>query len=176
MTADPRSTADFEAHRAHLRGVAYRMLGSVSDAEDAVQDAWLRFSDADTSGVENMRGWLTTVVARVCLNMLRARRSRRERSFEGTLPDPIVSDPDALDPQQEALLGEAVGMAMLVVLDLAVARGARGVRAARRVRHPLRRDRPDRGPVVRSRPPAREPGATAGTRLSEPRRRSPSST
>ena len=117
MTADPRSTADFEAHRAHLRGVAYRMLGSVSDAEDAVQDAWLRFSDADTSGVENMRGWLTTVVARVCLNMLRARRSRRERSFEGTLPDPIVSDPDALDPQQEALLGEAVGMAMLVVLD-----------------------------------------------------------
>jgi RNA polymerase sigma-70 factor (ECF subfamily) len=93
------------------------MLGSVSDADDAVQDAWLRFSDADTSGVENMRGWLTTVVARVCLNMLRTRRTRGERSLDGPLPDPIVSGPDGPDPQQEALLGEAVGMAMLVVLD-----------------------------------------------------------
>jgi RNA polymerase sigma-70 factor (ECF subfamily) len=117
MSADPWATASFEEHRAHLRGVAYRMLGSLSDADDAVQDAWLRVSAADTSAVENMRGWLTTVVARVCLNILRTRRSRGERSLEGSLPDPIVSSLRGIDPQQEALLGEAVGMAMLVVLD-----------------------------------------------------------
>jgi RNA polymerase sigma factor (sigma-70 family) len=117
MDANDWAAATFEEHRAHLRGVAYRMLASVSDADDAVQDAWLRFSHADTSGVENMRGWLTTVVARVCLNMLRARRSRRESSLEVSPPDPIVSRLDGPDPQQEALLGEAVGMAMLIVLD-----------------------------------------------------------
>ena len=117
MASDPWAAATFEDHRAHLRGVAYRMLGSVSDADDAVQEAWLRFSAADTSGIENMRGWLTTVVARVCLNILRTRRARGERRLEGRLPDPIVSGPDGLDPQQEALLGEAIGMAMLVVLD-----------------------------------------------------------
>jgi RNA polymerase sigma-70 factor (ECF subfamily) len=107
----------FEQHRAHLRGVAYRMLGSLSDADDAVQDAWLRFSTADTREVENVRGWLTTVVARVCLNMLRSRRTRRERPLEAALPEPIVSRLEVPDPQQEVILGEAVGMAMLIVLD-----------------------------------------------------------
>jgi RNA polymerase sigma-70 factor (ECF subfamily) len=109
----------FEEHRGHLRAVAYRMLGSVSEADDAVQDAWLRFSRADTEDVENLRGWLTTVVARVCLNMLRARRSRGEQSLDANprFPDPIVSPQSGPDPQQEALLGDAVGLAMLVVLE-----------------------------------------------------------
>src|SRR5687768_12877739 len=117
MDANDWAAATFEEHRAHLLRVAYRMLGSVSDADDAVQDAWLRFSHADTSGVENMRGWLTTVVARVCLNVLRSRRSRRESSLEDAPSVLIVSRPDGPDPEQEALLGEAVGMAMLIVLD-----------------------------------------------------------
>jgi RNA polymerase sigma-70 factor, ECF subfamily len=109
----------FEEHRAHLRAVAYRMLGSMTEADDAVQDAWLRFNRADTTDVENLRGWLTTVVARVCLNMLRARRSHGERSLDENprLPEPIISREGGLDPEQEALLGDAVGMAMLVVLD-----------------------------------------------------------
>lgn len=117
MPTDDWAASAFEQQRAHLRGVAYRMLGSLSDADDAVQDAWLRFSAADTREVENLRGWLTTVVARVCLNMLRSRRTRRERPIEATLPEPIVTGLDGPDPQQEAILGEAVGMAMLIVLD-----------------------------------------------------------
>ena len=107
----------FEEHRAHLRGVAYRMLGSFSDADDAVQEAWLRLSRADTSGVENLRAWLTTVVARVCLNMLRSRRSRREESLEERAPEPVASRGDGMDPEEEALLADAVGLALLVVLD-----------------------------------------------------------
>jgi RNA polymerase sigma factor (sigma-70 family) len=113
----------FEAHRPHLRAVAYRMLGSPSEADDAVQDAWLRLSRADTSGVDNLGGWLTTVVARVCLDMLRARTSRREEPLEelldAHLPDPIVRHADAVgvDPEQEALLAEGVGLALLVVLE-----------------------------------------------------------
>jgi RNA polymerase sigma factor (sigma-70 family) len=107
----------FEEHRSHLRAIAYRMLGSISEADDAVQDAWLRFSQADTSRVENLGGWLTTIVARVCLNLLRTRRQRGEQSLEGRLPEPIISPADSPDPQQEALLGDAVGLAMLVVLD-----------------------------------------------------------
>jgi RNA polymerase sigma-70 factor (ECF subfamily) len=107
----------FEAHRAHLRGVAYRMLGSVSEADDAVQEAWIRLSRADTSEVENMRGWLTTVVGRVCLNLLRSRRTRRETALETHEPDPIVSPQQGVDPEQEALLADSVGLAMLVVLD-----------------------------------------------------------
>jgi RNA polymerase sigma factor (sigma-70 family) len=112
-------TERFEEHRARLRAVAYRMLGSVSEADDAVQDAWLRFRHADTSEVENLGGWLTTVVSRVCLNMLRARRTRRERSLDADphLPEPIISGENGLDPQQEVLLGDAVGLAMLVVLE-----------------------------------------------------------
>ncbi len=107
----------FETHRAHLRGVAYRMLGSVSEADDAVQEAWIRLSRSDTSEVENLRAWLTTVVGRVALNMLRARKTRREASMETHVPDPIVSDGAGADPEQEALLGDSLGLAMLVVLD-----------------------------------------------------------
>jgi RNA polymerase sigma factor (sigma-70 family) len=107
----------FEAHRTHLRAVAYRMLGSASDADDAVQEAWLRLSRADTSGVENLGGWLTTVVARVCLDMLRSRTSRREDPLEAHLPDPAGSDTEGTDPEHEALLAEGVGLALLVVLD-----------------------------------------------------------
>ena len=107
----------FEANRSHLRGVAYRMLGSVTEADDAVQEAWIRLSRTDTSDVENLRAWLTTVVGRVCLNMLRSRKTRREASLETHLPDPIVSPEAGIDPEQEALLGDSVGLAMLVVLD-----------------------------------------------------------
>jgi RNA polymerase sigma factor (sigma-70 family) len=107
----------FEAHRAHLRAVAYRMLGSLSEADDAVQEAWLRLSRADTSGVDNLGGWLTTVVARVCLDTLRARSSRREQPLGLHLPDPILSRVDGPDPEQQALLAEGVGLALLVVLD-----------------------------------------------------------
>jgi RNA polymerase sigma factor (sigma-70 family) len=107
----------FEANRTHLRAVAYRMLGSLSEADDAVQEAWLRLSRADPSGVENLGGWLTTVVARVCLNMLRAREVRREEPLGVHVPDPIVSREDGLDPEQQALLAEGVGLALLVVLE-----------------------------------------------------------
>jgi RNA polymerase sigma factor (sigma-70 family) len=107
----------FEAHRPHLRAVAYRMLGSLSEADDAVQEAWLRLSRADTGAVDNLGGWLTTVVARVCLDMLRARTARREEPLGPHLPDPVVSREDGLDPEHEALLAEGVGLALLVVLD-----------------------------------------------------------
>ena len=107
----------FEANRAHLRAVAYRMLGSLSEAEDAVQETWLRLSRADTSGVENLSGWLTTVVARVCLDMLRSRKSRREESLEAHLPDQVASRVSGSDPEQEAILADSVGLALLVVLE-----------------------------------------------------------
>ena len=115
--SEDRTAAQFEEHRPHLRAVAYRMLGSASEADDALQDAWLRYRQADTHDIANLRGWLTTVVARVCLNRLRARRQHPEDSLEAHLPEPMISDPGALDPEQEALLGDAVGMAMLIVLD-----------------------------------------------------------
>src|ERR671911_3009171 len=112
----------FEENRTHLRAVAYRMLGSISEADDAVQEAWLRLSRSDTSGIENLGGWLTTVVGRVCLNMLRSRRSRREEPLGEPqvgvhLPDPIVGRADGLDPEHEALLSDSVGPALLVVLE-----------------------------------------------------------
>ena len=107
----------FQAHRGHLRAVAYRLLGSLSEADDAVQDAWLRVSRADTGGVENLGGWLTTLVARLCLDRLRARASRREQPLGVHLPDPIVSRQDDVDPEQQALLAEGVGLALLVVLE-----------------------------------------------------------
>jgi RNA polymerase sigma factor (sigma-70 family) len=107
----------FEAHRSHLRAVAYRMLGSRSEADDAVQEAWLRLSRAEPSGVENLGGWLTTVVARVCLNMLRSRRSRREEPVGADLPDPIAGHQGGGDPEHEALQADSVGLALLVVLD-----------------------------------------------------------
>src|SRR6266545_5547551 len=107
----------FEEHRARLRAVAYRMLGSLTDADDAVQDAWLRLSRSGAGEVENMGGWLTMIVARVCLNMLRSRSLRREESLGGRLPDPVVSPDAELQPEEEALLADSVGLALLVVLD-----------------------------------------------------------
>ncbi len=107
----------FEEHRSRLRAVAYRMLGSLSEADDAVQESWLRLSRADTSNVENLAGWLTTVVARVCLNMLRSRETRREEPLDVHMPDPIISHEDGGNPEQEALLADSVGVAPLVVLD-----------------------------------------------------------
>ncbi len=107
----------FEEQRPHLRAVAYRMLGSLSEADDAVQDAWLRLSCADTSEVENLAGWLTTVVARVSLNMLRSRKTRREQPLNVHVPDPIVDAADGTNPEHEALLADSVGLALLVVLE-----------------------------------------------------------
>jgi RNA polymerase sigma factor (sigma-70 family) len=107
----------FEAHRPHLRAVAYRMLGSPSEADDAVQEAWLRLDRADTSGVDNLGGWLTTVVARVCLDLLRTRTSRREEPLDAHVPDPVGNPRSGVDPEEEALLAEGVGQALLVVLD-----------------------------------------------------------
>jgi RNA polymerase sigma-70 factor, ECF subfamily len=107
----------FEEQRPHLRAVAYRMLGSLSEADDAVQDAWLRVGRADRSDVENLRAWLTTVVARVALNMLRARKTRREQPLDVHVPDPIVDPADGTDPEHEALLADSVGLALLIVLE-----------------------------------------------------------
>ena len=117
MNASEWQTEQFEQHRAHLRAVARRMLGSAAEADDAVQEAWLRLSRADTSDVENMRAWLTTVVGRICLDMLRARQARREELADGWLPEPIVIDQRAGDPEHEALLADSVGLALLVVLE-----------------------------------------------------------
>src|ERR687885_123332 len=107
----------FEENRTHLRAVAYRMLGSISDADDAVQEAWLRLSRSDTSDIENLGGWLTTVVARVCLDMLRSRRSRREEPLGARFPDPSAGRQDGIDPEDEALRSDSVGVALLVVLE-----------------------------------------------------------
>jgi RNA polymerase sigma factor (sigma-70 family) len=107
----------FEENRTHLRAVAYRMLGSLSDADDAVQEAWIRLVGADADGIQNLGGWLTTVVARVCVDLLRSRTLRSEEPLDARMPDPIVSRQDRIDPDHEALLGESVGLALLVVLD-----------------------------------------------------------
>ena len=107
----------FESHRAHLRAVAYQMLGSLTEADDAVQEAWLRLSRADTSSVNNLGSWLTTVVARVCLDMLRSRKMRREEPLGVHVPDPVVSRVNGTDPEYQALLADSVGLALLVVLD-----------------------------------------------------------
>jgi RNA polymerase sigma-70 factor, ECF subfamily len=107
----------FQAHRPRLRAVAYRLLGSASEADDALQGAWLRLDRADTNGVRNLGGWLTTLVARECLDLLRARTARREQPLGVHLPDPLVGAQDGVDPEQQALLAEGVGLALLVVLD-----------------------------------------------------------
>ena len=107
----------FDEHRRHLHAVAYRMLGSLSEADDAVQDAWLRFSRAGVDDVENLGGWLTTIVARVCFNTLRARKRRREEGLGVRLPDPILAPQEGLQPDEEAVLADSVGLALLVVLD-----------------------------------------------------------
>lgn len=106
----------FETHRRHLQAVAYRMLGSVSEADDAVQEAWLRLSRSEVEGISNLKGWLTTVVARVCLDMLRSRKSRGEEALEDHV-EPIASDDARTDPEQDALMADSVGLALLVVLD-----------------------------------------------------------
>jgi RNA polymerase sigma factor (sigma-70 family) len=125
MSRNEMMVEQFEASRSHLRGVAYRMLGSLSEADDAVQEAWLRLSRSDTSGVQNLAGWLTTVVARVCLDMLRSRKAKAEATLE-EMAEPVVTNPGAntvsqggvgSDPEQEAILAESVGLALLVVLD-----------------------------------------------------------
>jgi RNA polymerase sigma factor (sigma-70 family) len=107
----------FEENRGHLRAVAFRMLGSLNEADDAVQEAWLRLSRADPGDIDNLGGWLTTVVARISLDMLRSRTSRREASLEENLPEPVAAPSKAFDPEQEAQLAESVGLALLVVLD-----------------------------------------------------------
>src|SRR4051794_538404 len=117
MSEPDRITEAFEEHRPRLRAVAYRMLGSLSDADDAVQDAWLRLNRTDASEVDNMGAWLTTVVARLSLNMLRSRRTRPEEPLVERLPEPIVDRADGTDPEHEALLADSVGLALLVVLE-----------------------------------------------------------
>ncbi|HEY0752853.1 MAG TPA: sigma-70 family RNA polymerase sigma factor [Ktedonobacteraceae bacterium] len=107
----------FEASRTHLQAVAYRMLGSLSEADDAVQESWLRLSHSDAGSIENLGGWLTTVVARICLDMLRSRNSRREESLEASASEPVTSREGEINPEQEALLADSVGLALIVVLD-----------------------------------------------------------
>ena len=116
MPTPEQLASEFEQHRAHLRAVAYRMLGSAAEAEDAVQESWIRLGRTDVSAVENLRGWLTTVVARVCLDMLRARTSRREDPLDTYVPDPVLTRADD-DPESEAELADSVGLALLVVLE-----------------------------------------------------------
>ena len=150
----------FEAHRAHLRAVAYRMLGSASEAEDAVQESWIRLGRADVSDVENLRAWLTTVVARVCLDMLRTRTSRREDSLDTYVPDPVITRADG-DPESRCdacRLGRT--RAPRGAGDPRAGRAPR-LRAARRVRDDVRRDRADRGPHARRCAPARQPRAAS---------------
>jgi RNA polymerase sigma-70 factor, ECF subfamily len=117
MTEPEYLATRFEEHRTHLRAVAYRMLGSLSEVDDAVQEAWLRLSRADATSIDNLGGWLTTVVARVCLDMLRSRTSRREQSFAPDAPEPVATGSGGSSPEQEALLADSVGLALLVVLD-----------------------------------------------------------
>jgi RNA polymerase sigma factor (sigma-70 family) len=117
MSPEQWQTQEFERSRAHLREVARRMLGSTAEADDAVQEAWLRLNRADAAEVENLRGWLTTVVSRICLDMLRARQARREELTDDWLPEPVVTVAEFGDPEQETLMADAVGVAMLVVLE-----------------------------------------------------------
>ncbi|AYG81393.1 putative ECF RNA polymerase sigma factor SigI [Streptomyces hundungensis] len=123
MVDDEYLAQRFEEHRGHLRAVAYRMLGSLSEAEDAVQEGWLRASRADSGAVDNLGGWLTTIVARICLNMLRARGTRREAALDVGeyeyvhVPDPVLGPVDGADPEQEVLLADSVGLALMVVLE-----------------------------------------------------------
>jgi RNA polymerase sigma-70 factor (ECF subfamily) len=117
MTENDWLAERFESNRARLRAVAYRILGSLSEADDAVQESWLRLSHSSAADIENLDGWLTTVVARVCLNTLRSRKSRREEPLDVHLPDPIISSGDALDPEHAAILADSVGLALFVVLE-----------------------------------------------------------
>ena len=147
MTESDLLAEGFEENRARLRAVAYRMLGSLAEADDAVQEAWLRFSRSGADGVDNLGAWLTTIVARVCLNMLRSRKARREEPMGVHVPDPIVTRDDGTNPEEEALLADSVGLALQVVLET--------LTPAERVRqdHPRRAVRPaERGPQRRRGP------------------------
>ncbi|MEV0645100.1 RNA polymerase sigma factor SigJ [Phytomonospora sp. NPDC050363] len=120
MAGDPLLTARFEENRSRLRAVAYRMLGSMSEAEDAVQETWLRLDRTAAEEIENLPGWLTTVIGRICLNMLRSRQTKREDPLDVHVPEPVVSKESGQDPEQEALLADSVGLALMVVLDTLV--------------------------------------------------------
>jgi RNA polymerase sigma-70 factor (ECF subfamily) len=117
MTRRDWLAEEFERHRGHLRAVGYRMLGSVTEADDAVQEAWLRLDRSDPGGSDDLRGWLTVVVGRICLDILRRRRSRREELAGSWLPEPILRTPDDTDPEQESVMADSVGLALLVVLE-----------------------------------------------------------
>ncbi|MET9777109.1 RNA polymerase sigma factor SigJ [Streptomyces sp. NPDC006367] len=117
MNAPDHLAARFEEHRPHLKAVAYRMLGSLTEADDAVQEAWLRLTGSDDRRIDNLGGWLTTVVGRVCLDMLRSRKRRGEEPLEERLPDPVITREGGHDPEQQALLADSVGLALLVVLE-----------------------------------------------------------
>jgi RNA polymerase sigma factor (sigma-70 family) len=118
MSAEQWQIEQFERHRPYLRAVAYRMLGSMAEADDAVQEAWLRMTRSDTDAVENVRGWLTTIVSRISLDMLRARRARREELTDGAFPEPVVMFEDLDHPEHQALMADSVGLALLVVLEM----------------------------------------------------------
>jgi RNA polymerase sigma factor (sigma-70 family) len=117
MSGNEWLAEQFEASRAHLRAVAYRMLGSAGEADDAVQECWLRVSRADSSAVENLEGWLTTALARICLNVLRSRKSQREEPLRESAGQPVVANGKRSDPEDEALFAESVGLALLVILE-----------------------------------------------------------
>jgi RNA polymerase sigma factor (sigma-70 family) len=117
MTGQGRLAEQFEQNRPHLRAVAYGMLGSVSEAEDAVQEAWLRLGSSDTGGIDDLRAWLTTVVGRISLDMLRSRKARREYAAGSWLPEPLVGEPDDDGPEHQAVLADSIGLALLVVLE-----------------------------------------------------------
>ena len=162
----------FEQHRAHLRAVAYRMLGSASEADDAVQESWIRLGRTDVSGVENLRAWLTTVVARVCLDMLRTRASRREDPLDVHVPDPVITRADA-DPESERDARRLGRTRAARGTGDPRAGGAARIRAPRRVRHDVRRDRADRRPLARGGASAREPRAASRPGQGPDRRRRP---
>jgi DNA-directed RNA polymerase specialized sigma24 family protein len=160
-----RQTDQFERKRPPLRAVAYSMLGSISEADDILQEAWLRVNRSDNDNVANPVGWLTTTtVGRVCLDILRARRSRRENHVGNWLPEPIVNLESDSDPEQEAMITDAVGLALLVVLETLSPPGATCLCAARHVRNPVRGDRTDRRAQARCSPATHQPGQTPYTR------------
>jgi DNA-directed RNA polymerase specialized sigma24 family protein len=166
MQERERLVERFEAHRGHLKAVAYRMLGSTGEADDAVQEAWLRLSRSDAGAVENLGGWPTTVVSRVCLDMLRSRRSRREAPLEEPdvrVPDPILGREDRVDSEQEALMADLGRPGAARGAAGAVPGGTSRVRAARHVRRALQRDLGHRRTFSERCEAAREPGAPAGT-------------
>src|SRR5260370_33144147 len=137
----------FEERRVHLRAVAYRMLGALTDGDDAVQDAWLRLTGAGAGEVDNLGGWLTTIVARICLNMLRSRNRRREESLEVRLPDPVISADGVVQPEEQAVLADSVGPAPLVVLDALTPAHRLGTGVHGRLRLPFDEIAPVVGPT-----------------------------